>query len=85
MYFLIHFHEFYIVYKLSVQNKNLEVRKKKSIIKLKKNNVFLNGFSPSPNESIAINSLSLFNLTKHKSSPKININGAMTLIMFGIK
>ena len=59
--------------------------KKKIIIKLKKNNVFLNGLRPSPNDSIAINSLSLFNLTKHRSSPNININGAMTLIIFGIK
>ena len=54
-------------------------------MKLKKNNVFLNGFKPSPNESIAINSLSLFNLTKHRRSPNININGEMTLTIFGIK
>ena len=58
---------------------------KKIIIKLKKNNVFLNGFKPPPNDSIAINSLLLFSLMKQRRSPNININGAITLIIFGIK
>ena len=59
--------------------------KTKSIIKLKKNNVFLNGFKPPPKDKIAINSLLLFNLTKQRRSPNININGAMTLTIFGNK
>ena len=59
--------------------------KKKRIIKIKKNNEFLRGFKPPPNDRIAINSLLLFNLIKQSRSPNININGAMTLIIFGIK
>ena len=47
--------------------------------------VFLNGSKPRPNDNIEINSLSLFNLLKHKSNPNININGAITLIIFGIR
>ena len=38
-----------------------------------------------PSDKIEINSLSLFSLIKHKSSPKININGTITVIKFGIK
>ena len=47
--------------------------------------VFLNGSKPRPNDKIEINSLSLFNLLKHKSSPKINIKGKITVIKFGIR
>ena len=38
-----------------------------------------------PNDKIAISSLSLFNFIKHKSKPKIKINGTITVIKFGIK
>ena len=34
---------------------------------------------------MAINSLSLFNLTKHNRRQKINMNGRITVIKFGIK
>ena len=44
-------------------------------MKEKKTNVFLKGLRPNPKEKIEINSLSLFNLLKHKSNPKIIING----------
>ena len=54
-------------------------------MKEKKTNVFLKGFRPSPKDKIEINSLSLFNLLKHKSNPKIIINGIIVVIIFGIK
>ncbi len=37
------------------------------------------------NEKIATNSLSLFNLIKQKSKPKISMKGIITVIKFGIK
>ncbi len=45
----------------------------------------LNGPNPNPKDNIAINSLSLFNFTKHKRSPKINMNGIIIVIKLGIK
>ena len=51
----------------------------------KKTNVFLKGLRPNPKDKIEINSLSLFNLLKHKSNPKIIINGIIVVIIFGIK
>ena len=54
------------------------------IIKLKYNKVFLNGLNPKPNDKIEINSLSLFNLLKHRRRPNININGKITVKIFGI-
>ena len=53
--------------------------------KQKNNNEFLKGFNPKPKERIAINSLSLFNFIKHSSSPNININGIITVTIFGTK
>ena len=47
--------------------------------------VFLNGVKPRPNDNIEISSLYFFNLLKHSSSPKININGKITVIKFGIR
>ena len=54
-------------------------------IKQKDINVTLNGWRPNPNDNIEINSLSFFNFMKHKRSPKISINGRITVIKFGIK
>ena len=51
----------------------------------KKIRVLLKGFNPVPKVNIAINSLSLLSLIKHKSNPKININGTITVIKLGIK
>ena len=45
----------------------------------------MKGFNPNPSDKIAINSLSLFNLIKHNKRPKINMNGRITVIKFGIK
>ena len=55
------------------------------IIKQNAVNELLNGFKPSPNDNIEINSLSFLSLLKHKSSPNININGTITVNKFGIK
>ena len=49
------------------------------------NNGFLKGLVSRPKEYIAINSLSLFNLTKHSKIPKIRIKGIITVKRFGIK
>ena len=54
-------------------------------MRLKYNNEILIGFKPNPNDKIDINSLSLFNFEKHRRSPKIKINGSITVIIFGIK
>ena len=56
-----------------------------AIIKQKDNRITLKGFNPKPSDKIAINSLSLFNFIKHNRRPKININGRITVIKFGIK
>ena len=56
------------------------------VIIIKNNNKeLLNGLKPSPSETIATNSLSLFSFKKHKSNPKININGTITVIKLGIR
>ena len=54
-------------------------------ITLNISNVFLNGLRPMPNVKIAINSLSLFSLIKHKRRPNIIIKGIITVIIFGIR
>ena len=46
---------------------------------------FLKGFVSSPNEYIAINSLSLLSFIKQNNIPNININGIITVNKFGIK
>ena len=56
-----------------------------NIIKPKNNSVFRKGPKPTPNDSIAINSLSLFNFIKHKSNPNIRMKGVITEIIFGIR
>ena len=55
------------------------------VIKQKDTKITLKGFNPKPSDKIAINSLSFFNLIKHNRRPKINMNGSITVIKFGIK
>ena len=55
------------------------------MIRQKDTKINLKGFNPNPSDKIAINSLSFFNFIKHNRRPKINMNGRITVIKFGIK
>ena len=68
-----------------MQHIDLELNKKKNIIKEKIINDILIGVSLKPKLKIEISSLSLFNLIKHNSIPKIIINGIIIVIIFGNK